>query len=373
MTRSDRIHGSLLGLAWGDVFGCPVESLRAADIRSAFGHYDRLPDAYPLDRMTALGSKVIGRLRPLGLYSDDTQQALALLNVALATQWSPTTWAEWLTNGMQHNVWRGFGRNFVGSVSRLRKGTPPQRSGVTTPGIGAAMRTGPLGALFHDRPQQLVQVVMESSCVTHGDIRAASFAYAIAAAVARLVQGQLVEAVRAELPGDVAAVEKEWLTGHADWTIDRSAGPLVSQVLAEFFATPTSSESLCQRICDLAGPHVPEAPEIHANAGFALLGGLHALAVGLGPVDDPNAALAAMIREGFDTDTVAAIAGSLFGARFGTAWIPRDRLLDLPRLETYAAAVADRTGPPETLTEFLRREGDWTRREADFQRGLLKG
>src|SRR5205085_1366463 len=121
------------------------------------------------------------RLRPLGLYSDDTQQCLALLHVCLGPGgWSAPAWAALLVDGMHRKVWRGFGRNFRAAVSRLERGAIPQRSGSPTAGIGSVMRIGPLGALYRDQPELLAQAVLESSFTTHGDIRSGVFAFAVA-------------------------------------------------------------------------------------------------------------------------------------------------------------------------------------------------
>jgi ADP-ribosyl-[dinitrogen reductase] hydrolase len=73
----DRKKGCLLGLAWGDVLGCPVEGWRDREISSVYGTYPGLPDAYPFEVIAAMGPRKVKRLRPLGLHSDDTQQALA--------------------------------------------------------------------------------------------------------------------------------------------------------------------------------------------------------------------------------------------------------------------------------------------------------
>ena len=142
-TARDRARGAVLGLAWGDALGCPVEGWRAAEIARHFGRYETLPNAYP-PSVTALPTR---RLRPLGLHSDDTQQALALLAVTLdPAGWSVQTWGEWLIAGAQSGAWRGTGRNFNAAVAALRRGVPPQESGSPSAGIGAAMRVGPLGA-----------------------------------------------------------------------------------------------------------------------------------------------------------------------------------------------------------------------------------
>ena len=373
-TLTDRIHGTLLGLAWGDVFGCPVEGWSSADITRGFGRYEALPVDYPLAKISRLGLKTVQRLRPLGLHSDDTQQALALISVCLQPRWSPTEWAGCLVAGMQRHAWRGYGRNFSSAVAKLRRGLPPTQSGSSNAGIGATMRIGPLGALYRDQPQQLAKVAVESSLVTHGDIRSGAFSFAIASAVAALLAERSPEEIKRELPGNVAEQEKVWLQGKPDWAIDRTAGHLVSRALAEFFeAGDTEPERIRQRISDQARPHLADGfTKSHPNQGFVLLGGLHALALALLPKVEPQAVLTDIVQLGEDADTVAAIAGSLLGARFGTAWIPRHRLLDRAALERYAEALVTRQGPPEDREAFLRREAEWTRREEHYQANLAR-
>src|SRR5262249_39059162 len=155
----DRIRGSLLGLAWGDVFGCPVEGWRSGQIQAVYGTYGRLPDAYPLERIATRGPKTALRLRPLGLHSDDTQQGLALLHVCLAPGgWSKEAWAALLVEGMRRQAWRGYGRNFSAAVAKLARGVPPEQAGSPSAGIGAVMRIGPVGALFRDDAEALARV-----------------------------------------------------------------------------------------------------------------------------------------------------------------------------------------------------------------------
>jgi ADP-ribosylglycohydrolase len=47
------------------------------------------------------------------------------------------------------------------------------------------------------------------------------------------------------------------------------------------------------------------------------------------PNIDPQQVLSEICRMGYDTDTVAAICGTVLGARFGVSWIPIRRFLDL--------------------------------------------
>ncbi len=375
-TVEDRIEGSLLGLAWGDAFGCPVEGWRAAAVQTVYGVYDRLPDAYPLERIAALGKRSLKRLRPLGLHSDDTQQALALVNVCLAPGgWSKEAWAAWLVAGMNRQAWRGYGQNFAGAVAKLVRGARPEESGSRSAGIGTVMRIGPLGALYRDDPEALARAALESSLTTHGVVRAGAMAYAVARTVALFLAGQTPAEIVARLPAEVEAQETRLLEGYAEWVIDRSDGHIVSSNLAELFAQPLDDAAAVRaRVSAMARPHLkPGFTVAHPNQGVVLLGGLHALAMALAPRDDPARVLAEVVALGYDTDTVAAICGSLLGARFGTGWVPRARLLDRPRLEAYARALVARAGPPEDREAFLAREAELTRQEAAFQAALLAG
>src|SRR5579864_2785635 len=72
-----RARACLLGLAVGDALGSPLEGLSAQQIRA---HYGQVVDF--VDGSKAWKKKPY-RWRLPGLYSDDTQQALVLIDVLL--------------------------------------------------------------------------------------------------------------------------------------------------------------------------------------------------------------------------------------------------------------------------------------------------
>src|SRR4051794_29760725 len=76
-SRIDRVRGCLLGMAVGDALGAPLEGLTAQQIKT---HYGRVKNF--VDGVQAWKRKPY-RWRLRGLYSDDTQQALALCDVLL--------------------------------------------------------------------------------------------------------------------------------------------------------------------------------------------------------------------------------------------------------------------------------------------------
>ena len=77
LSRVDRVRGCLLGMAVGDALGAPLEGLTSQQIRT---HYGRVRNY--VDGVQAWKRKPY-RWRLRGLYSDDTQQALALCDVLL--------------------------------------------------------------------------------------------------------------------------------------------------------------------------------------------------------------------------------------------------------------------------------------------------
>src|SRR5262249_33443523 len=141
-------------------------------------------------------------------------------------------WAQWLLVGMQRGAFRGYGRNFQEATHKLSRGAPPEHAGAKSAGMGAAITVAPLGAVYRGPPEELRDVAVGSSLVTHSDSRAGALAYAIARAVPLLVTGVPLSEVRRRLPSDVDMVEMEWLHGHRGWGIDRSAGNVVSESIA---------------------------------------------------------------------------------------------------------------------------------------------
>jgi len=103
------------------------------------------------------------------------------------------------------------------------------------------------------------------------------------------------------------------------------------------------------------------------------LGGLHAVVMSLLPNIEPQKILHEIVSIGYDTDTVAAMAGAILGARFGCQWIPVDKLIDNIRLEAYADTLVNpEHGPPEDMSSLMEREKLLTKFESDFQGQITK-
>src|SRR3954467_13056772 len=76
-TRTRRARGCLLGLAIGDALGAPLEGLSAQQVRAHYGQVSGYVDG------AVAWKRKPYRWRMPGLYTDDTQQALALSDVLI--------------------------------------------------------------------------------------------------------------------------------------------------------------------------------------------------------------------------------------------------------------------------------------------------
>lgn len=305
-------RGALLGLAWGDVLGCPVEGWREHEIKEVYGTYDDLPTQYRINKIPYKRRK---RLRPLGLYSDDTQQALALIHV-ISHGWSPERWGKLLVHGERSGAWRGIGRNFVAAVHQIRKGEDVRRTGSPSAGIGASMRIGPVGAWYAGEEKQVLSVAIQSTLVTHADQRAAVFAAVVAYVVSSLIHGNTMEDTFSSLPEFAKRAEAYCRKLQQNgWKVEHANESVVSHALkiADGWQHLSISE-MRKNISQLARPHLQKRfTRAHPNQGFVLLGGLHALLIATRTDLSTNEILLEIVRQGFDTDTVAAIAGTILG------------------------------------------------------------
>ena len=151
LSRVDRVRGCLLGLAVGDALGAPLEGLSCQQIKS---HYGRVRNY--VDGVQAWKRKPY-RWRLRGLYSDDTQQALALCDVLIDHQrvdqerLADLYMALATPKGSFVGAHRGIGRSFRQVLAALERGVPPHLAGQTTAGIGAAMRIAPVAPLLRRR------------------------------------------------------------------------------------------------------------------------------------------------------------------------------------------------------------------------------
>jgi len=291
--RVDRAAGVLLATACGDALGAGYE----------FGP--------PLPAHVPVGMSGGGGFgwEP-GEWTDDTSMAIAIAEVTAhggdlrtpaALDAVVARWVAWSREakdiGIQtHAVLHAVATDPTAEAATAAATALHERTG-RTGGNGSLMRTAPVALAYLDDPDALIEAAQTVSGLTHHDPQAGEACALWCLAIRHAVLHGTFDGLRHgldHLPTDRAAVWAARL--------------------------------------DEAETHPPEHFEHNGWVVHALQGAWSAIhhtpipdadpAAGVFPAQHLQHALEAAVRGGGDTDTVAAIAGSLLGARWGASAVP---------------------------------------------------
>ncbi len=375
-TRIDRVRGSLLGMAIGDALGAPLEGLGAQQIRA---HYHLVTDY--VDGARAWKKKPY-RWRLPGLYSDDTQQALALCDVVLAhgridPDRLAAIYLELATPERGYaGAHRGVGRSFRQVLADLKRGVPPDKTGQASAGIGAAMRIAPLALYFVDEPEAMHESVLSASLMTHRDVRSIAGALAVANAVRRLAAGADRDpSFLFRVAGDVARGEAR-VAAECAGSVDsiEAHGRSLSQAIARTEPLlDIPRERALTALAEEANRHGAEPTCKRATMGFppACIPACFYLLL---TTDSFEEALTEVINLGGDADSTGAILGALAGAHFGAEAIPArwlDGLQNREGIEARALALARRSTDGLTIPDFVATEQALSAKETAIRNHLM--
>lgn len=298
-----------------------------------------------------------------GEWTDDTQTALAVLEPLARGRFGAALMAD-VEQGLLD--WKASGPRDVGGQTRavleaaLATGEPLtevtaawQASHPGSAGNGSLMRTGPVALARLDRVD-LARLAAEVSALTHADDDAIEACVLWTAAIARAIEAPVS-------PG-----------GEIDW-VDLVAGGLD-------LLPPEHRDEWRVRLEECRS--IP--PELFTPNGWvvsALQAALSTLTHTRRPVDQPcrhlRLAIERAVRIGDDTDTVAAITGSLAGAWWGATAVPLEwrrtlhgrvdyrqgpvRAIDLDRLArlAFAGGENDGAGWPEIDSLHPHYQKEW--------------
>lgn len=296
---TDTCKTALLGMACGDCFGAPFEfNLKGAELAALSMNEGRYLSSW--DDCDMRRPKWC---RLPGLYTDDTQQALVLINAKLIGA-DPAETASYVLEVFRlmaraeiekapFGVHRGTGSNFREAV---RTGKP-----VDTAGLGAAMRVGPVATLFQD-PQEMVEWVIAVSAVTTSN----PVSLACAAKFATIAWVLAYPDRRSEI------LKLDWPSEHIPSEVWRAT-------TAALRIMKTEGENALLQFATMTGWSNKKLS--NAANGFALTGFPWAVNQALTAKTFPEA-LVSVCSSGGDTDTVAAMAGCLAALKFGREKIP---------------------------------------------------
>ncbi len=306
----DHFRGCFLGAAAGDALGMPTEGYTAYEIKSLFGTVR--------DMMPALaGHFHAGFLA--GQITDDTEETLMLAESLIevsgfsAARFADKLIAWGMTWKMDERLGRGVGFATSSAVESMIAGTPWQESGLPIPTCGAAMRASPIGLLYHSDLNIVRSYADLQSLPTHCSPSARAGAVAVAAGVALSLMGFPREMVLRKAASEACRVDVDFAE-RLLW-VGTLLDLLPEEALGLIGNSPLASET------------VPAA--FYCFLKF-----------------EPEEALIMAASSGGDTDSIASIAGSLFGAACGASWIPERWLESLEqkeRIESAARALYEQT------------------------------
>jgi ADP-ribosylglycohydrolase len=293
------LAGALVGQALGDALGFVVETNPPVVAERYVREWLRAGRA---------GERAHAEF-PFGQYSDDTQLARAvLLGVRDAGGWRPEAFARRVAELFAAGGDVGAGQGTRSAALRMLAGVSWQEAAMPAPyaGNGSAMRAAPLGLLFAD-PGAVRAAAREQSLVTHRDPRCAAGAVAVAGAAWLAAKTGPIE------PG-------AFLETLARWTADeeRSVGEAVATVATWLELAP---DQAVRGLHD-SGIDPAYAGEWRGISAFVTPSVAWSLYAFLRSPDDYWETVCTAIQPGGDTDTMAAIAGGLAGARVGVAGLP---------------------------------------------------
>ncbi|MEX1141655.1 MAG: ADP-ribosylglycohydrolase family protein [Thermoleophilaceae bacterium] len=272
-TVGERALGALLGTFVGDALGMPWEGA-------------------PVDSIPAVLEMKGARLGR-GTYTDDTQMTIALAESLLRCDGVDEEDLA-RTFVAHHDPHRGYGVGTTRVLAQLRAGTPVAEAarqafaGRGSLGNGAAMRVAPVAVRFFEDEVLLDAQARRSARVTHAHDVAIDAAATQAAAVAAALDG------REPLEAATRTARTDAMRAALDEAAERTAAGLDPGALAGGDGTVPA----------LAHPSVAAAVVAGARCGRF------------------EEAVEVAVRAGGDTDTVAAMAGAIAGARFGNGAIP---------------------------------------------------
>ena len=282
----DRAEGVLLGLAVGNLLGLPVEGASRSSIERS----------YP-DGVSEINPKERGR--PM---DDDLAQAIELAE-ALAHDADPISgFADRLVRWRSQNG-RGIGMMTSSVIDYLEVGLGvpgaakafwQERGSPETQPNGALMRCAPVALRRWLEPNTLIEQTAASCAVTHFAPGAQWSCIMVNAAIAMLLRGE--------------SPSRDELTLAA--TQDGAPAELITWMLA----VPDQIE---ERIAD---------ERISGHTYLCMQAALWCLDTD----DSLEGALIRIIGGGGDTDTNAAVAGAVLGARYGASAIPQRWLECIP-------------------------------------------
>jgi ADP-ribosylglycohydrolase len=297
-SQKSRSYGALLGLAIGDALGMPTQSLSFEEIREQF-HKVKTFNEPSARHPYAAGLKA-------GMVTDDTEQSLLVASLLTRNkgEFDQLEFARQLLSWEDSIRERGLldllGPSTKAALANLQAGMDVSLTGREGTTNGAAMRISPVGILCSSSNLDgLVRKVIEVSMLTHNTASALGAAAGVAGVISGSIDGLS--------PSDavtlgIEAAELASMHGAQD------GGEIVKRI---------------KRAVEIAG--TGDVEQLRKEIGTSVKANESVpCAIGLFVIhqSDPWEGCCTAASIGDDTDTIAAITGSMLGAACGPERFP---------------------------------------------------
>lgn len=306
MRDKNKILGALYGQAIGDAMGMPTELWPVQTVHERFGGKVTTFLDGTSDNDIAINFKA-------GEYTDDTNQAFAILEALIETDWRPDTkvlvrhimdWAN-KVGAWDKNI---LGPSSKAALTLIKEGKNPDAVTKLALTNGCGMRISPIGTLYE--PQQideLVKMVYEVTKITHSsDVSISGSAMIAGAVTAAMDDYDWDEIVKYALKADSKGFE----LGAPTWAAKTSKRLEIGISLARKYKN--DDDAFSKSIYDIVGTGTMVSESIPA-----------ALAIAYYAKDVKKSAILCT-NLGGDTDTIGAMATAICGAKQGFDAIEKD-------------------------------------------------
>ena len=312
MRNKDKILGALYGQAIGDAMGMPTELWPIQKIQAKFGKNITTFLDGTEDNDIAINFKA-------GEYTDDTNQAFAILDALIETDWQPNTkvlvkrimqWAD-RVGAWTNNI---LGPSSKAALTLVKEGKDPSEVTKSALTNGCGMRISPIGTLY--TPEQLddlIQMVYEVTKITHSSDVAISGATMIAGAVTAAVADYSWDEI---IEYSEKANNAGFKLGAPTWAAHNKERLEIGLSLAKKYEG--NDEAFSRAIYDTVGTGTMISESIPAAVAIAYY------------AKDVKKCAIICTNLGGDTDTIGAMATAICGAKNGASAIPEEwkKLID---------------------------------------------
>lgn len=181
----DKFQASMLGYAIGDALAAPFEDMiRNPEMGDEIiNYYTKASPSHPLAHLSP------------GQYSDETQLMLLVANSlsecgCFSIEDLSRKMVDWYHSQKKRSEWRFPGNTMLKACRKLASGTPWDQCGSISAGVNAVSRTLPYALAFFKSPAILKSSIDKSCRITHTDQRCLGTALAFATVIEMGLTGE---------------------------------------------------------------------------------------------------------------------------------------------------------------------------------------